>query len=155
MAGDTVPRRTIATHRRVRFEYQVLDTYEAGIVLTGSEVKSLRAGKASLQESYAKIQRGEAWLVGLHIPEYAPAAKLGHPPVRDRKLLLKRREIERINRRVREKGITLVPVELYFAGHLVKLELALAQGKKLYDKRHDKAEKDAKRQMERAMGRRR
>lgn len=155
MAGDTVPRRTIATNRRARHEYQVLDTFEAGLVLTGSEVKSLRGGKASLQEAYARIMRGEAWLIGLHIPEYAPAAKLGHAPVRDRKLLLKRREIERIDRRIREKGITLVPLEMFFAGHLVKLELALAQGKKLFDKRRDKAEKDAKRQMDRAMGRRR
>ena len=155
MSRDSELHRTVAQNRKARHQYEILDEVEAGIELVGSEVKSLRQGRASLQEAYAKIRRGQALLVGLHIPEYAPAAKLGHEPVRDRRLLLHRREIDKWVKAAREKGTTIVPLELYFAGHLVKVRLALVRGKKLHDKRRQKAEKDAKRQIERAMGRRR
>jgi SsrA-binding protein len=155
MSRESQARRVIATNRRARHEFLILEEVEAGLVLTGSEVKSLRQGRASLQEAYARIKGGEAWLVGLHIPEYAPAAKLGHEPVHDRRLLLHRRQIEKWLKQAKEKGTTIVPLELYFAGHLVKVQLALVRGKKLHDKRHAQAEREAKRQIERAMGRRR
>ncbi len=155
MGRDSEKRRVVATNRKARHEYLLLEEFEAGLILQGSEVKSLRGGHASLQEAYARIIQGEAFLIGLHIPEYAPAARDGHAPVRDRKLLLHRREIAKLEKRVKEKGITIVPLELFFSGHLVKLDLALAKGKKLYDKRQAEAEKDAKRQMQRELGRRR
>ncbi len=147
--------RRIATNRRAVYDYEFIEEFEAGLVLLGSEVKSMRGGHGSIVEAYAMLRRGEAWLLGAHIPEYVQANKQNHPMVRDRKLLLNARELERINKQVREKGVTLVPLELYFKGPRIKLKLALARGKKRYDKRHATAEKEAKRDMERALGRRR
>ncbi len=141
----------IADNRRARHDYNLLDRYEAGLVLTGTEVKSLRGGKASLQQSYAEVRDGEAWLVGLHVPEYVEGNRSNHDPDRPRKLLLHRREIDRLYGQVREKGFTVVPTKLYFKDGRVKVELALARGKELRDKRRDIAARDARRQMEREL----
>ncbi|MGH3049243.1 MAG: SsrA-binding protein SmpB [Gaiellaceae bacterium] len=141
----------IVDNRRARHEYHLGDRYEAGIVLTGTEVKSLRTGKATLQQAYADVREGEAWLVGLHVPEYVEGNRANHEPDRPRKLLLHRREIERLLAGVREKGFTLVPTRLYFKDGRVKVELALARGKELRDKRRDIAARDAKRQIEREL----
>ncbi|HLY93281.1 MAG TPA: SsrA-binding protein SmpB [Gaiellaceae bacterium] len=141
----------IVDNRRARHEYHLLDRFEAGLVLTGTEVKSLRDGKATLQQAYADVQKGEAWLVGLHVPEYHQGNRANHEPDRQRKLLLHRREIDRINAQLREKGLTVVPTRLYFKDGRVKVELALARGKELRDKRRDIASRDAKRQIEREL----
>jgi SsrA-binding protein len=145
----------IADNRRARHDYHLLDRYEAGLVLVGTEVKALRDGKASLQQAYADVRDGEAWLVGLHVPEYGQGNRSNHEPDRARKLLLHRREIDQLYGRVRERGFTVVPTKLYFRDGRVKVELALARGKELHDKRRDIAARDAKRQMERELGRRR
>ena len=144
-------RKVIAQNRRARHDYTVLDIYEAGIALVGTEVKSLRAGRASLVDSFATIDDGEVWLRGLHIPEYSQGSWTNHEPRRTRKLLLHRGEIERLIGKTREGGLTLVPLSLYFSDGKVKLELALARGKKDYDKRREIARKTAEREMERAM----
>jgi len=141
----------IADNRRARHDYNLLDRFEAGLVLTGTEVKSLRGGKASLQQSYAEVRDGEAWLVGLHVPEYVEGNRSNHDPDRPRKLLLHRREIDRLYGQVREKGFTVVPTKLYFKDGRVKVELALARGKELRDKRRDLAARDARRQIEREL----
>ena len=141
----------IAENRRARHDFHLLDRIEAGLQLTGTEVKSLRAGGAQLAQAYAEIREGEAWLVGATISEYAQGNQLNHRPERDRKLLLHRREIDSLYGKVREKGLTLVPTRLYFKEGRVKVELALARGKERIDKRRDLAERDAKRQMERAL----
>jgi SsrA-binding protein len=141
----------IADNRRARHDYNLLDRYEAGLVLTGTEVKSLRGGKASLQQAYAEVREGEAWLVGLHVPEYLQGNRANHDPDRPRKLLLHRREIDRLYGQVREKGLTVVPTRLYFKDGRVKVELALARGKELRDKRRDIASRDARRQIEREL----
>lgn len=141
----------IAENRRARHDFHLLDRIEAGLQLTGTEVKSLRAGGAQLAQAYAEIREGEAWLVGATISEYAQGNQLNHRPERDRKLLLHRREIDSLYGKVREKGLTLVPTRLYFKDGRVKVELALARGKERIDKRRDLAERDAKRQMERAL----
>ena len=141
----------IADNRRARHDYHLLDRYEAGLVLTGTEVKSLREGKATLQQAYAEVRDGEAWLLGLHVPEYGQGNRSNHEPDRYRKLLLHRHEIEKVDSQVREKGMTLVPTRLYFKDGRVKVELALARGKELRDKRRDIAERDARRQMEREL----
>jgi SsrA-binding protein len=127
----------VATNRQAAYRYNLLERLEAGIVLTGTEVKSLREGKAQLKDAYAVLRDGELWLVGLYIPPYPPATRFNHEPERDRKLLLHRREIERLAGRVKEKGLTLVPTRIYFAPprSRAKVELALARGKDLYDKR--------------------
>ena len=145
----------IADNRRARHDYNLLDRFEAGLVLTGTEVKSLRGGKASLQQSYAEVRDGEAWLVGLHVPEYVEGNRSNHDPDRPRKLLLHRREIDRLYGQVREKGFTVVPTKLYFKDGRVKVELALARGKDVRDKRRTIADRDAKRQIERALKSRR
>jgi SsrA-binding protein len=147
-------RRVIASNRRARHDYSIVDTYEAGLVLTGTEVKSLRAGRASLVDGFATIRDGEVWLQGVHIPEYAQGTWTNHEPRRQRKLLLHRAEIERLIGRTRESGLTLVPLQLYFRDGKVKVELALARGKRSYDKRQDLARRDAEREMARAVGRR-
>jgi len=148
--------RLIADNRRARFEYEVLERVEAGLVLTGAEVKSARAGHVQLGQAYADIRGGEAWLVGASIAEYAPGGgAFAHQPERDRKLLLHRREIDSLYGKVREKGLTLVPTRMYFKDGKVKVELALARGRERADKRRVIAERDAKRQMERALRRRR
>jgi len=141
----------IVDNRRARHEYHLSDRVEAGLVLAGTEVKSLRAGEATLQRAYAEVRDGEAWLVGLHIPEYVEGNRANHDPDRPRKLLLHRREIERLSAAVAEKGFTLVPTRLYFKGGKVKVELALARGKELRDKRRDIAARDARRQIEREL----
>jgi SsrA-binding protein len=145
----------IVDNRRARHEYHLSEPVEAGLVLTGTEVKSLRTGKATLQQAYAEVRDGEAWLIGLHVPEYAEGNRANHDPDRPRKLLLHRREIDRLSRSVRERGFTLVPTRLYFRGGRVKVELALARGKQLHDKRRDIAARDARRQVERALKSRR
>jgi SsrA-binding protein len=145
----------IAENRKARRDYHFLERLEAGLALTGSEVKSLRAGRASLQQAYADVREGEAWLVGAHIDTYDQAGMTNHEPDRDRKLLLHRREIDSLYGKVREKGLTLVPVRLYFKNGRAKVELALARGKDVRDKRRDIAKREADRQIERALKARR
>src|SRR5579862_8453784 len=125
----------IADNRRARHDYNLLDRFEAGLVLTGTEVKALRTGKATLQQAYAEVRDGEAWLMGLHVPEYVQGNAANHEPDRPRKLLLHRREIDRLYAQVREKGFTVVPTRLYFKDGRVKVEIALARGKEVRDKR--------------------
>ena len=146
-------RKVIAQNRRARHDYAVLDTYEAGVALLGTEVKSLRLGRASLVDAYATVDDGEVFLRGLHIPEYTHGSWTNHEPRRTRKLLLHKFEIERLIGKIREGGLTLVPMSLYFSDGKVKCEIALARGKKSYDKRQDLAKKDAERDMARAIGR--
>ena len=141
----------VATNRKAFHEYHILETFEAGIQLRGSEVKSIREGKASLKQAYILIRKGEAWLRGTHIPTYSHTGFEGHEPVRDRKLLLHRKEIQRINSKLAEKGLTAVPTKLYFKGGLIKLEFGLAKGKKLYDKRDTKKKRDVERDIQRAL----
>ena len=145
----------IAENRRARHEYQLLDRFEAGIVLTGTEVKSLREGRTTMAQSYADVRDGEAWLNGLEIATYDQGNRANHEPMRARKLLLHRREIESLNVFVREKGLTIVPTRIYFKDSRVKVELAVARGKLGRDKRRDVIDRDAKRQMERALKSRR
>ena len=147
-------RKVIASNRRARHDYAIVDRYECGIVLVGTEVKSLRAGKASLADAFAQVEDGEVWLRNLHIPEYAQGTWTNHEPRRARKLLLHRQEIARLVGKTREGGLTLVPLSLYFADGKVKVDLALARGKKSYDKRQDLARRDAQREIARAAGRR-
>ncbi|MGE3287687.1 MAG: SsrA-binding protein SmpB [Pseudonocardia sp.] len=146
-------RTVIAQNRKARHDYTILDTYEAGVALVGTEVKSLRLGRASLVDAYATVDDGEVWLRALHIPEYAHGTWTNHEPRRTRKLLLHREEIERLIGKIREGGLTLVPLSLYFSDGKVKCELALAKGKKSYDKRSDLARRDADREIARAYGR--
>lgn len=141
--------RAIVSNRRARFEYEILDSYEAGIVLKGSEVKSLRVGKANLQDSYALVKNGEVWLMNLHISQYEQANQFNHDPVRTRKLLLTKKEIGKLNTTSNEKGLTLVPLKLYFKKGIVKVELGVAKGKKLHDKRESIKERDVEREMRR------
>jgi SsrA-binding protein len=147
--------KTIAENRRARFDYHLLERLEAGLVLTGTEVKSLRAGRATLAQSYADIRDGEVWINGMEIATYDQGNRANHEPMRPRKLLLHRREIERLNQTVREKGLTLVPTRLYFKGGRVKIEVAVARGKDRADKRQTIADRESKRQMERALKSRR
>jgi SsrA-binding protein len=146
-------RKVIAQNRRARHDYAVLEEFEAGVALMGTEVKSLRLGRASLVDAYATVDDGEVFLRGLHIPEYTHGSWTNHEPRRTRKLLLHKYEIERLIGKIREGGLTLVPMSLYFSDGKVKCELALARGKKTYDKRQDLAKKDAERDMARAIGR--
>jgi SsrA-binding protein len=147
-------RKVVATNRKARHDYTVLDVYEAGIALQGTEVKSLRAGRASLADAFATVTDGEVWLRGLHIQEYDYGSWTNHEPRRHRKLLLHREEISRLIGKTREGGHTLVPLSLYFSNGLAKVELALAKGKAKHDKREAMAERDAKREAERIVGRR-
>ncbi len=144
-------RDVIAVNRRARHDYDIGETFEAGLVLTGTEVKSLRAGKASLAEAFATVRDGEAWLVQANIPEYDFGNRANHDPTRMRKLLLHRREIETMERFIRERGRTLVPLKLYWRDGRVKLEVGLGTGKAQHDKRADLAERDARRQIDRAL----
>lgn len=140
-----------AENRKARHDYHIHETYEAGIVLTGTEVKSLRAGKANLKDSYGRVENTEVFLHNLHISPYEQGNRFNHEPLRKRKLLMHRYEINKLIGKVKEKGYTLVPLKIYFTHGLAKVELALATGKKLYDKRDDMAERDAKREMDRAL----
>jgi SsrA-binding protein len=144
-----VPEHTVAVNRRARHEYHVEETLEAGIVLTGSEIKSIRAGRANLAEAYARIDHGEAWLIGAHIAPYEQANRFNHEPTRTRKLLLHRDQISELVGKTQSKGFTLVPLRLYLRDGLAKLELGLARGRKGHDKRRVIAERDARRQLER------
>ncbi len=143
----------IATNRRARFDYEVRETFEAGLALLGSEVKSLRNHGASIGESFAQVKAGEAWVMGMHIAPYSFARDGGHEPLRPRKLLLHRREIDRISSRVSEKGLTLVPLRLYFKDGKAKLEVALAKGRSKVDKRQVIREREQRREMERGLRR--
>jgi SsrA-binding protein len=146
-----MPEKLIADNRRARHDYNLLERVEAGIVLTGTEVKSLRGGRAILTQSYADIRDGEVWLNGAEISIYDQGGTMNHEPTRPRKLLLHKREIERLYAQVREKGLTLVPTRLYFKDGRVKIELALARGKDVRDKRRDVVDREAKRQIEREL----
>ncbi len=147
-------RKVVATNRRARHDYAILDTFEAGISLTGTEVKSLRAGRASLVDAFAQAKDGELYLYGMHIPEYTQGTWTNHEPRRVRKLLLRRIEIDRLLGKVKESGLTLVPLALYFSDGWAKVELGLARGKKSYDKREDLAKREAEREVQRVLGRR-
>lgn len=147
--------KVVSRNRRARHDYEILETYEAGIVLTGSEVKSLREGRASLAEAFVRIEGAEPRLHGMHIAPYVFARDGGHDPVRPRKLLLHRNEIERLARQVAEAGLAIVPLRVAFRHGLAKVDLALGRGKKLHDKRQAKARADAERDIERALRRRR
>ena len=141
----------VATNRRARHRFELVETFEAGIELLGTEVKSLRDGKAQLGDSYAVIERGEVWLRNLHIPPYPPAAEQNHDPERERKLLLHRYEIERLIGRSQRKGLTLIPTRMYFKGPRAKVELALARGKETRDRRREIRDRDMSRDMEREL----
>jgi SsrA-binding protein len=148
-------RKVVASNRKARHDYAILDSVEAGIALTGTEVKSLRAGRASLVDAFAQVKNGEIYLHGVHIPEYTQGTWNNHEPRRVRKLLLRRMEIDRLTGKVQESGLTLVPLAIYFSDGWAKVELGLARGKRFYDKRQDLARRDADREITRAMGRRR
>ena len=137
--------RVVASNRKARHDYFILDTLEAGLVLKGTEVKSLRSGNANLQDSYALVKNGEVWLFGMHISPYEHGSFSNHDPRRTRKLLLSKREIRRLLGRVQEKGLTIIPLSIYFKGAYAKIELAIAQGKKSYDKRESIKQREAKR----------
>jgi SsrA-binding protein len=143
---------TVAVNRKARHDYLITDTFEAGLVLTGTEIKSVRAGKVNLAQAYARVDRGEAWLIGAHIAPYEAGNRYNHQPNRDRKLLLHRSEIDVLIGRVAAKGLTVVPLRLYITNKgRAKLELGLARGKQLHDRRRDIAERDSRREMEREL----
>ncbi len=145
------PDRVVVTNRKATHLYEILETYEAGLVLRGTEVKSLREGQANFKDSYALVEGGEAWLVGCHISPYHHGSDANHDPVRRRKLLLHRGEISRLLGKVQERGLTLVPLRLYFKNGRAKLELGLGRGRKLRDKRHAIREREMRREMDRAV----
>ncbi|HET6627799.1 MAG TPA: SsrA-binding protein SmpB [Nocardioidaceae bacterium] len=147
-------RKLVAQNRKARHDYHIEDTYEAGLVLTGTEVKSLRQGRASLVDGFAEVHEHEVWLHGVHIPEYTQGTWTNHSSRRKRKLLLNRQEIDRIETRVNERGLTVVPLSLYFKDGRAKVEIALAKGKKTWDKRQALAERQADREKQQALGRR-
>ena len=147
-------RTLVAQNKKARHDYSIEDVYEAGIVLVGTEVKSLRAGRASLTDGYATVDDGEVWLRGVHIPEYTQGTWTNHEPRRARKLLLHKEEVRRILGKVKDTGVTLVPLSLYFQDGYAKVEIAVARGRKNYDKRQAIAERESKREAARAMGRR-
>ena len=152
---DPITTGIVASNRRAAHKYELLDKYECGMQLLGSEVKSLRQGAAQLADAYASIDNGELWLHNMHIPHYAPAAGENHNPERSRKLLLHRYQIEKLMHQTSEKGLTLVPTKVYFSGRTAKVEISVARGKQLHDKRRTLKEKEMKREMDREMGRRR
>lgn len=146
--------KVVATNRKARHEYHILETYEAGIALQGSEIKSIRAGQISLAQAYVSIEENNAWLVNAHIAPYEQASHFNHDPLRKRKLLLHGREVRALWDEVRQKGITVIPLRVYLKDGLAKVEIAVAKGKKLYDKRADIAKRDAEREMDRQIKRR-
>lgn len=147
--ADVEDEKVAASNRKARHEYLILDTFEAGIALRGTEVKSLRQGKGNLQDSYAVVRRGEVWLVGMHIGHYEHGNINNHEPKRERKLLLHKREIRRLIGNIAEKGKTLIPLRVYFRGGLAKVEIAIARGKKSYDKRESIRKREVERELER------
>ena len=148
---STEKEKVIATNREAYHNYFILETYEAGIQLTGTEVKSARAGKVTLKDGYVRVADGEAWLLNVHISPYTHGNRQNHEPDRDRRLLLHKKEIERLFSKIREKGLTLVPTRFYFKGNLIKCEIGLARGKKLYDKRESEARRDQDREARAAL----
>ena len=146
--------KTVASNRKARHDYIIEDSFEAGMALTGSEIKSIRAGQVNLRDSYATIRENELWLMSAHISPYKQANRENHEPRRDRKLLMHRREINRLTGKLQEKGLTLVPLRIYLKNGRAKVELGLARGKKLYDKRQSLRERTDQRQIERSVGRR-
>jgi SsrA-binding protein len=148
-----MPPRDVATNRQASYRYNLLEKWEAGLVLQGTEVKALREGKATIKDGYAAVRDGEVWLHNVHIPPYGPASRENHDPERSRKLLMHAREIERLIGKTREKGLTLVPTRLYFKGGRAKVEIALARGKDVGDKRQSIKEREMKREMDRAIRR--
>ncbi|MBI3245102.1 MAG: SsrA-binding protein SmpB [Deltaproteobacteria bacterium] len=153
MAKPRPEDKSIAINRRARFDYHIEETYEAGVMLTGGEVKSLRDGRANLKDSYGRVDKGEAFLLNAHISNYEPAHYFNEEPTRTRKLLMHKKEIMRLMGKVQERGLTLIPLRLYFKNGRAKVELALARGKKLYDKRETTREREVKRDIARAMSR--
>lgn len=143
----------VAQNRAASYNYDLLEHLESGLVLVGTEVKSLREGKGSIREAYAEIRAGEAWLVHCHIPEYLPGGTRNHDPLRKRKLLLKRREIEKLNAQIQQKGLTIVPTKIYFRDGIAKCELSVAKGKKFHDHRESERQKEAKREASDAISR--
>ncbi len=141
----------VAQNRAASYNYHLLEKFEAGVVLLGTEVKSLRAGKASLREAFAQVRGAEVWLMNLHIPEYLPGGQFNHSPLRSRKLLLHRREIHKLMGKTRQKGLTLVPLRIYFKNGRAKCELALARGKKVWDRRQTERDKEARREASEAI----
>ncbi|HEX6330383.1 MAG TPA: SsrA-binding protein SmpB [Actinomycetota bacterium] len=154
-AKSTPDQRIVVSNRRARHDYEILERVEAGIVLTGAEVKSLRGGRGSLAEAFARVRDGEVWLEGMHIPPYEQAGKAPHDPTRPRKLLLRRKEIERLIGKTAQRGLALVPLRVYLSHGLVKVELALGRGKRQFEKRQAIAKREHEREMQRAAGRRR
>jgi SsrA-binding protein len=153
-SGKSPGSQVVATNRKARHDYSILEVFEAGVVLLGTEVKSLRDGKASLVDAYATVDDGEVWLRNLHIPEYHHGSWTNHEPRRSRKLLLHRRQIDTLIGKIRDGNLTLIPLKLYFSEGKVKVELALARGKQAHDKRQDLARRDAQREVVRALSRR-
>lgn len=149
---NEIPEKIITTNRKAYHDYHIYDKIEAGIALKGTEVKSLRQGKASLREAYAKIENGEAWLVNANIPRFKQSSYFNHEPRRPRKLLLHKSQLQRLYGKTAEKGLTLIPLKMYFAGPYVKVEIGVARGKRKYDKRAVIKEKEARRRIERNMG---
>lgn len=141
--------KNIVSNRKARYEYEIVDKIETGLVLVGSEVKSLRAGRVNIADAYARVIKGEMWVTGMHISSYKEATYQNHDPLRDRKLLLHQSEIKKLTRKVEEKGFTLIPLRLYFKKNIVKMELGVARGKRQYDKKVTIAERDAKRDLDR------
>ena len=148
---DQRPIQLVTQNRKARHDYSILDTLEAGIVLKGTEVKSVRDGRVNLKDSFARVENGEVRLYGMHISPYEQGNRYNQPPTRTRKLLLRRSEIKRLIGKVQEKGLTLVPLRLYFSGGIAKIELALAKGKRQYDRRHAIAEREVQRDIQRAL----
>lgn len=147
--------KVVTTNRQARFRYEILKTMEAGLVLTGTEVKSLRAGKCNLKEGYARIDKDEAWLIGVHIPEYTEGNRFNHEPTRTRKLLLSKRQINQLREATQQEGLTLVPLQVYFKGRNAKVEVGVGRGKKLYDKRATIAKRESDLRLRQEMHRRR
>jgi SsrA-binding protein len=147
-------KKIVATNRKAKHEYQLLESFEAGLALQGSEIKSIRAGQISLTQSYVTIERGEAWLVNAHIAPYDEAGRFNHDPVRPRKLLLHRSEIRKLDESIRLKGVTVVPISVYLKEGKAKIEISIARGKKLFDKRAAIAKRDSERDLQRQLGRR-
>jgi len=144
-----MPKKTIATNRKAKFEYHLLEHYEAGLVLKGSEIKSIRAADVSIKEAYIQVDGNEAWLINAHIAPYDPASGTNHDPKRKRKLLLNKKEIKELWGEVRQRNLTIIPVEMYLKNGIAKLDIALAKGKKLYDKRQEIAKRDLQRELQR------
>jgi SsrA-binding protein len=152
-SGDEKPRKVISDNRRARHEYEILETFEAGIELSGTEVKSLRQGKANLQDSFARVEENELWLYNCHISPYDHGNRFNHDPIRKRRLLMHHKQILKIKSRMQEKGLTLIPLKLFFKGNWAKLDLALSRGKQLYDKRDSIKQRDSQRQLDRLVRR--